>query len=286
MMAMRLLDPEAVEAFLLVAELQSFTRAAGLLNTTQAAVSLRLRRLEDLLGQRLLERTPRHVRLTAAGERFVGPAREFVSAGRRAAEAFAEGPSRLAIGITHHLVGPDLPRLLRVVSEREAGVTLHLRTAGTRALLDLYDAGALDAVIVLRHDESRRGGEVLLTESFGWFAAPDFASPLGAPVPLAIQPEPCSLRAMALRALAAAGIPWQEAFVGTGATAVGAAAEAGLAVALLAHRAAPNGVVDMGDKLGLPPLPQRDAVMHSNVTGARAASALSRIAGAFRAMPG
>ncbi|MFC7738526.1 LysR family transcriptional regulator [Roseomonas sp. GCM10028921] len=84
---MRPLDPEAVEAFVLVANLRSFTRAAGVLNTTQAAVSLRLRRLEERLGQRLLDRTPRQVRLSAAGERFLGPARDLVAAGRRASSS-------------------------------------------------------------------------------------------------------------------------------------------------------------------------------------------------------
>jgi DNA-binding transcriptional LysR family regulator len=280
---MRTLDPEAVEAFVLVADLRSFTRAAGVLNTTQAAISLRLRRLEERLGQRLLERTPRQVRLSDAGERFLGPARDFVAAGRRAAEAFDAGPSRLAVGVTHHLVGPGLPRLLRSLGERDTGVTLHLRTGGTRDLLDLYDAGELDAVVVLRHDESRRDGEVLLTETFGWFSAPDFAAPAGAPLPLAAQPAPCSLRAMALRALERAEIPWREAFVGTGAAAVGAAALAGLAVAPLARRAAPAGTVDLGERLGLPALPGRAAVLHSNVAGERPGALLRRVAGAFRA---
>jgi DNA-binding transcriptional LysR family regulator len=47
---MRSLDPEAVEAFVLAAETQSFTRVAGVMNTTQAAISLRLRRLEECSG--------------------------------------------------------------------------------------------------------------------------------------------------------------------------------------------------------------------------------------------
>ena len=281
---MQLLDPEAVEAFLLVAELQSFTRAAGALNTTQAAISLRLRRLEEALGQRLLERTPRHVRLTAAGAHFLEPARAFVAAGRRAAEIFTETPARLSIGITHHLVGPNLPRLLHFVNERETGVALHLRTAGTRALLDLYDAGDLDAVVVLRHDESRRDSELLMTESFGWFAAPDFTMPKGTPLPLAIQPEPCNLRAMALKALETAGISWREAFVGTGAISVAAAAEAGLAVALLAHKAAPSHLIEISDKINLPPLPNRDVVIISNVTGERVTSVLRRLTSAFQAL--
>ncbi|HEY4254504.1 MAG TPA: LysR family transcriptional regulator [Roseomonas sp.] len=284
MIGMRSLDPEAVEAFVLVADLRSFTRTAGVLNTTQAAVSLRLRRLEERLGQRLLERTPRQVRLSIAGERFLGPARALVAASRRAAEAFEDAPARLAVGVTHHLVGPDLPRLLRRIGEGDAGVTLHLRTGSTRGLLELYDAGELDAVVVLRHDESRRGGELLLTESFGWFSAPDFVLPAGSPVPLAAQPEPCSLRAMALRALDAAGITWREAFVGTGAAAVGAAAAAGLAVAPLACRAAPTGTVEIGRSIGLPPLSGRDAVLHSNVSGERAGAVLRRVAAAFRSM--
>ncbi|PTM52238.1 LysR family transcriptional regulator [Phreatobacter oligotrophus] len=282
--AMRTLDADAVEAFILVADLGSFTRAAAVLNTTQAAVSLRIRRLEDHLGRRLLERTPRQVRLSHAGARFLEPARDLIAAGRRAAEAVQDESLSLALGVTHHLVGPGLPRLLRQIAVRDSGVTLHLRTGGTRALLDRFDAGELDAVVVLRHDESRRGGETLLTEPFGWYCAGDIDLPPGAPVPLAAQPEPCALRAMAVRALEAAGLGWREAFVGNGAAAAGAAASAGLAIAPLARRAAPVDTVDVGPRLGLPALPGREAVLHSQVSGARAAAVLRRITGAFRAM--
>jgi len=60
---MKALDVEAVQAFVLAADLNSFTRAAEALDTTQSAVSLKLKRLEERLGRRLLERTPRRVRL-------------------------------------------------------------------------------------------------------------------------------------------------------------------------------------------------------------------------------
>jgi DNA-binding transcriptional LysR family regulator len=278
---MRSLDPEAVEAFLLVAELQSFTRAAGVMNTTQAAISLRLRRLEELLGVRLVERTPRRIRLTSAGERFLEPARDYVSAGRRALDVFGAEPMRLAVGVSHHLIGADLPHLLRLISERETGITLHLRTAGTRNLLELYDAGELDAIVVLRHDDIRRDGEVLSQENFGWFCSPGFQLQQDAPLPLALQPEPCNLRAMALRTLDAARLPWREVFVGTGATAVGAAAEAGIGVALMARSAAPSGVIEVTART-LPQLPPLDVLLVSNVTGDLAPAALRRIAKAFR----
>ena len=70
----RTLDIDAVRAFTLVAELQSFTRAAQATATTQSAVSLKLKRLENRLSARLVERTSRSVRLTAAGASFLARA--------------------------------------------------------------------------------------------------------------------------------------------------------------------------------------------------------------------
>ncbi len=81
---MTTLDLSTVQAFLLVAELQSFTRAAEALGTTQAAISMKLQRLEAVLGKRLVERSPRAVRLTADGVGFLDSARALMEAHDRA----------------------------------------------------------------------------------------------------------------------------------------------------------------------------------------------------------
>ena len=52
------LDVDAVQAFVLVADLQSFTRAAEALDTSQAAISVKLKRLEQRLGEKLIEFRP------------------------------------------------------------------------------------------------------------------------------------------------------------------------------------------------------------------------------------
>jgi DNA-binding transcriptional LysR family regulator len=283
---MRSLDPDAVHAFLLIAETRSFTRAAQAMNSSQAAISLKLRRLEDRLGRRLIERTPRLVRLSAAGLAFLDAARALVAAHTRAIAAFAEAPRRLAVGISHHIVGAELPMLLRRMGDADPGLVIDLRVDATRELLALYDEGKLDAAILLRHDESRRDGETLLREEFAWVAAPDFSWTPGAPLPLATQAASCQLRAMAVRSLDAAGIAWREVFMGGGVATVGAAAAAGLAVAALARRVAPAGTIDVAARLGLPPLPSRDVVLHSNLTDARARAGLGRLAAAIRATSG
>lgn len=139
---------------------------------------------------------------------------------------------------------------------------------------------------MLRHDERRRDGEVILEEGFGWMAAPDFEPVDGEPLRLATQAEPCSVRSMAIGALDAARIPWTEVFVGGGVTTIGAAVAAGLAVAALGQRVAPSGTIDIGSRLGLPDLPSRSVVLHSNVSDALSRSGLRTLCATIRATAG
>ena len=81
---MRPLDLDAVAAFVMVADLRSFTRAAEAAGVTQSAISLKLKRLERQLGRRLIERTPRLVRLSADGAGFLDRARDLLAAHDRA----------------------------------------------------------------------------------------------------------------------------------------------------------------------------------------------------------
>ena len=106
------LDLDAVQAFVRIAELGSFTRAAEAMQTTQAAVSLKLKRLEDRLGRRLIERTPRSVQLSTQGAAFLEHVRELLKVHDRALGIFAGTRQRLTIGISDHVAGPELPALI------------------------------------------------------------------------------------------------------------------------------------------------------------------------------
>ena len=269
---MRALDVEAVQAFVLVADLKSFTRAAEAMDTTQSMVSLKIKRLEDGLGRRLLERTPRLVRLSADGATFLGPARALVTAHQGAVGSFAVEQRRLTVGVSHHVVGAELPIVLKRMRSAEPGLVMEMRVLSSLEVLDDLDRGQLDAAIVLRHDNRRRDGEVILEESFGWMAVPEFEHRPGEPLRLAAQSESCSVRSMATSALDRAGIPWTEVFVGGGIATIGAAVSAGLAVAALARRVAPPGTVDVGPQLKLPPLPSRDVMLYSSLSDQQAVS--------------
>lgn len=279
---MKSLDMESVQAFVLVSDFFSFTRAAEALDTSQSAISLKIKRLEDGLGHRLFERTPRRVRLTAAGQLFLERARTLIAAHNDALAAFATERRRLVVGISDHAVGAELPRLLQRVKRAEPGLLLEMRVGSSRDLLAAFDDGALDAVIVMEHDSGRRGGEVVHAEEFGWMAARDFVHRPGDPIPLAAQSDYCIMRSMGVAALDDAGIPWTEVFVGGGVGTIAAAVSAGIAIAVLSRRVAPPGSVDVGPPLGLPVLAPRDLVVYASLSDPAARQSLKTLIAAIR----
>ena len=279
------LDIPTVRAFLLVAELENFTRAAEVLGTTQAAVSMKLQRLESALRKRLVERSPRAVRLTADGTAFLAPARALIEAHDRALAPAQPVAQQLSLGISDHAAGPELVPLMERLHAVAPQLAISVAIGFSRKILDTYDAGKLDAVIV-RQEGSRRGGEKLTEDEFGWFASPRFVWRRGERLRLATLAPPCGVRAIALRALDKAGIAWSEAFVGGGVTAVSAAALAGLALAPMARRIAPAGLIDMGAALGLPRLGTSKVMLHSKVSDPVKRAALRTLSATFRSVAG
>jgi DNA-binding transcriptional LysR family regulator len=264
---MKVLDLDAVRAFVLVADLHSFTRAADALDTTQSAVSLKLKRLEAHLGKQLVERTPRVVRLSADGTAFLGAARDLLNAHERALGSLSVERRRLALGLSEHVAGTDLPDLLAKLDAYDPGLVVELHLGMSAALLAQFDERRLDAVVVRYEpdDAPRDDATVLFSEPLGWLAAPQWLLRVGAP---------CNVRAVAIHALDEAGVAWREAFVGGGVAAVGAAAAAGLAVAPLARRVAPRGLIDVGARLGLPKLPESRVTQHSRLRDPRSVETL------------
>lgn len=282
-MNQRPLDLDALGAFVLIADLGSFTRAAEALQTTQAAISLKLKRLEERLACRLIERTPRHVELSAQGAAFLEHARDVLEAHDRALAVFAQKRQRLTIGISDHVAGPELPALIARMNVQDPQLLIEIRIGSSGDLLQSFDRRELDTVIVRLH-AGRSDGELLAEEKFGWFAAPSWQHRAGQPLPIATLAEPCGVRVMAGQLLDEAEVPWTQVFVGGGVAAVAAAVMAGLGVAALAPRMLPFGAIDVGPRLGLPELPRLPVLLHTRVKKGPARDALIALSAAFRSV--
>ncbi|MFN6979926.1 MAG: LysR family transcriptional regulator, partial [Gemmobacter sp.] len=169
----RHLDLAALRSFVAVADTGGVTRAAGLMNLTQSAVSMQLKRLEESLGLALIDRAGRGVALTAAGEQLVGYARRLLSLndealGRLTGRAY-EGVVRL--GVPTDIVHPFIPRVLRQFAVAFPRVQVNLSSSYTRRLRAQFARGECD-LILTTEDAPDAGGVVLAQLPLVWIGAP------------------------------------------------------------------------------------------------------------------
>ncbi|GAA1928540.1 hypothetical protein GCM10009753_72940 [Streptantibioticus ferralitis] len=131
------LDLRLVWCFVVVAEHQHFGRAAEALHTTQPSLSRQINRLEQQLGTRLLDRTPRGSRLTEAGEVFLPLAEALLRSAVQAVELTraADEPEQITVGYTAGIIVTPAVRELRRRNPDAEVRTLHVAWNEPRAAL-------------------------------------------------------------------------------------------------------------------------------------------------------
>ncbi|MGY6552265.1 MAG: LysR family transcriptional regulator [Erythrobacter sp.] len=237
------LDIPLLHTFLDLAETGNFTRTAARVHRTQSAVSAQIRRLEEMLGEPLFERTTRAVALTPAGERLIPHAREVVAAANALAARFhgAEVEGDVRIGCPEDVASADLPAILADFAATHPRVRLHVRCDLTLHLAEQFEAGAFD-LIFIKQDPARilAGAQLLRLEPLAWVCAPHLRD--GAPraaVPLVLAPAPCVYRARALEALERAGYGADVVYASPSEAGQIAAVRAGLGWTVLPERRVP-----------------------------------------------
>jgi len=245
-------DTALLRSFIVAARTGSISRAALALGRTQPALSQKLRRLEDLVGRPLFERTSSGVALTQAGEAFLPYAERVLSlAGEALADMDRAGKlsGRCGIGLMEDLVSTSLPQELTVFSHRHPDVTLELMTGGGAKMLEALEAGRIQLALC-GNLQARATPRWTWRQPLVWAARRDIDWMAG-PVPLVLFSQPCTRRAMIFEALERAGRPWRIAFEGTSLSALQAAVQAGLGVAALMR---PSLTLDMVEFDDLPQL--------------------------------
>ncbi|MFK7744561.1 MAG: LysR family transcriptional regulator [Roseobacter sp.] len=205
---MRNLDVTTLRSFVAVADSGGVTRAAGFLHLTQSAVSMQLKRLEELLGVALLDRTGRTIALTASGEQLLVYARRMVAlndevVGRLTDQAY-EG--EIVLGVPHDIVYPAIPQVLKQFHAAFPRVKVHLVSSYTRALKEQFSRGECDLILTTEM-VLEPGAETLCQKPLRWVGAPAGSAWRQTPLKLAFG-RLCTFRPRVVEALDAAGMPW------------------------------------------------------------------------------
>jgi DNA-binding transcriptional LysR family regulator len=235
-----MLDLELLRSFVSVVDSGGFTRAGERVHRTQSTVSQQIKRLEDDLGQPLLNRTAKDVTPTEAGERLLSYARRLLSLAEEARDVMArpghEGAVRL--GIPEDFAAYRLAKLLATFSRARPGLRLDVRADQSMYLRRDLERGELDLAL-LKRDAGEKGGIAVWPERVHWVTSKTHPIDSAAirSVPLIGFPAGCLYRARAIHAIESAGRPWHMAYTSSSLAGIQAAVAAGLGLSILSEMA-------------------------------------------------
>jgi DNA-binding transcriptional LysR family regulator len=256
------LDPELLKAFVAVADQRSFTRAAAALARTQSAVSMQIKRLEDVLGAQLFHRSKTHVSISLAGEGLLGYARQILQLNDDAIGRLqghkVEGHVRL--GVMDDCGSLVVPPLLATFVASYPLIRIEMETGLTATMKERLGKD-FDLVIAM-HPEGQSAGELLRKERAVWATSASHAVEKQTPLPVALYPQGCLFRKWAMESLDAAKRPWRLAFISHSLAAVESIAAQGLAVTVVKAGTFPARLRALSEKDGMPSLPGAEIRMH------------------------
>ncbi|WP_159977136.1 MULTISPECIES: LysR substrate-binding domain-containing protein [unclassified Novosphingobium] len=251
------LPTNLLRSFVAIVDTGSMLHASEQVFVSQSALSLQIKRLEELLQQSLFNREGRRLALTAHGDLMLDYARKVLALHDEAVAAVTNGhfagPAR--IGMVQDFAELLLTGLLAQFADLHPEAELYSRVAGTAELMDLLERRQLDIVLGFAAANDRHAVTVA---PMAWFGKEDLARL--ATVPLAVLEPPCRFREAAIRALEDAGIPYRITVETPNLTTLRAAVDAGLGLTCrtgLFLRDAPL------DNVGLPDLPQVSCILHT-----------------------
>ena len=251
-----LLDIDQLRTFIAIAETGSFTKAAEVVNKTQSAVSMQMKRLEERLERPIFARDGRASKLTEDGQRLLDYARRLVKLNVETIAAFSDEAlsGRVRLGVPDDYADRYLPEIMARFSRAYPGVELTVLCEPTADLLERIDANEVDLAIVT-NCESKRASETFRRERLLWVTSNRHPTHLEERVPLALGRPSCIWRHTAIERLESIGRAYRLLYSSSNAGAVAAAVLAGLAVSVLPESGLRPGMRVLASVDGFPDLP-------------------------------
>jgi len=249
-----LLDLDVLRTFVAIAETGSFTTAANAVFRTPSAVSMQIKKLEDILGRPVFVRDARSVSLTPDGEMLLGYARRLIAINREAVSKFIVPD---IVGVVR-LGSPDdfgervLPHVLKRFSQTHPSIAVDVIIDQSVNLRRRMDDRTLDITLLTNSTGASIGAETLLTERIVWAGAKGGCAHMREPLPISVWEEGCNWRQRAMDALGRDGRNYRVAYMSAHTAGQRAAIMADLAIAPLPKSFITDEMVELGVKDGLP----------------------------------
>lgn len=259
------LDSDLLRTLVAISEAKNFTHASEIVGRTQSAVSVQMKKLEEIVEERLFDRGPRGVTLTPPGEILVKESKRIISLLDQAVISVHSDPldGFVKIGIPEEYGGTILPHVLYQFStlHPDVEVTVHCATSGE--IKSKFDKGKLD-VIVTHEDASMIGGEILISDPVVWVTSDTHFQHEFDPIPIAAYERGCWWRDWSLSILDEKQKDYRISYESSSILGLQAAVSSGIAVAVLAQSQIPADCRELTAEEGFPPLHGSNIVLRQN----------------------
>ena len=280
---------ELLRTFIAVVDMRSFTRAAQSLGITQPAVSAQVKRLQQLLGGDLMDKSAPGVMLTPLGENVLGSARQMLAINDRIltlAAAPADAAETIRVGAPGDFVGDILWRAVARSHEARPDIGFHVKSSPSETLARELRLGELDVAVIVSGAGPYEDALYHWVEPMVWVHAVLTRIDPEKPVPLISHGDKCLMHRHVAETLERAGRAYKLSFAETSITSLATAIGAGLGVMALPRCATlPSGLA-IWDKAPLPPVPEIVCNVCVRPAAHEAADRFARdLAAAFAATP-
>ncbi len=247
------LDIDLLKTFLAIADTGSFTRAAAEVHKTQSAVSMQMKRLDELLGRPLFARDGRASRFTPDGERLIEYARRMVTINDEAVSAFTrpELTGTVRFGTPDDYADRFLPEILARFARTHPLVTVDVECLNSLDLFERTKRGEMDLALVTFGCDVVTD-EPVRREPLVWVTSAKHNVHMLEVLPLA-SPH-CEWRKAVLTALDSQKRKFRIAYSSSNSNAINAAVHTGLAVGAVPELCVRPGMRILGEKDGFPAL--------------------------------
>lgn len=254
-----LLDLDLLKTLVAIADTGNFSAAAAAVHRTPSAVSMQVKKMEDLLGRPVFIRDSRSVELTADGAFLLEHGRRMLALNREAVARFVQPDVQgvVRLGAPDDVAERFLVDMLRRFNESHPQVTVNVAVDTTQRMMDMLRQGQLDLTLITCEAGFREeGAEIVFREQLVWAACKGGVAAEQSPLPVSVWEEGCAWRKAALSQLDAEGTPWRVAFQSAHISGQRAAVLADLAVAPIPVSSLGGCIVEAPAHFGLPKLPK------------------------------
>ena len=199
---------ELLRTFAAIADSGSFSRAADIVGRTQSAVSMQVKRLEEIIEKPLLKRDSRNIKLTANGRTLLNYARKILKLNEEAVSVLKkpELSGWVSIGLPDDYAARFLPGILVGFSRAHPKVQVEVTCEPSHQLLARMKRRELDLAMITSDTAEIENCTLLRWDPTVWVTSDQHRQHKNKPLPLALYPDECYSRSWIKSALKKAGI--------------------------------------------------------------------------------